>query len=118
MVARYPNLKIIYVSSRSYAGYSTDENRAPEPSPYETGFAVKWLVEDAMNGLIPGPWVGWGPYLWTDGVHARSDGLTWQCADLQDDGLHPTASGTQKTTSLWLNLLHSDPTATPWYAKH
>ena len=38
--ARYPNLKMIYLSSRTYAGYATTPLN-PEPYAYQSGFAVK-----------------------------------------------------------------------------
>ncbi len=119
VTARFPNVKIVYVSARSYSGYTTEQLRGPEPEAYEVGFAVKWTVQDAVNGAFaPGPWVGWGPYFWADGLHARSDGLTWACADFKADGIHPVGTGLTKTTNLWNQLLHNDPTATPWYLKH
>ena len=48
----------------------------------QTGFAVKWLIEDRIKGDISGPWLGWGPYLWTDGTRGRSDGLTGRSSDV------------------------------------
>src|SRR6266567_2773834 len=96
---RYPNLKIAYFSSRIYAGYA-DSDLNPEPFAYQTGFAVKWLIEQQINGAPEldvasgkAPWLAWGPYLWTDGVTPRFDGLTFACSDLQSDGTHPSASG-------------------------
>src|ERR671936_432090 len=91
--ARYPNLKLVYVSSRTYGGYATTPLN-PEPYAYDSGFAVKWLVTDRIAGRVKGPWVGWGPYLWTDGEKGRKDGLFWTCADVRPtDGTHPSDSG-------------------------
>jgi hypothetical protein len=50
----YPNLRQVFLSSRSYGGFvvdQTDPSRL-EPFPYESGYGVKWLVKaqvDQMN---------------------------------------------------------------------
>jgi hypothetical protein len=116
MESRYPNLQIIYLSSRIYAGYaSTTLN--PEPYSYQSGFAVKWLIEEHSLGDGSGAWLGWGPYLWADGLMARSDGLTWQCSDLSDDGTHPSTAGRQKVATMLLNFLKTDETARAWFLR-
>jgi len=72
---KYPNTKLIYLSSRSDAGYATSQ-LSPEPFAYQSGFAVKWLIEqqlsadpalnyDPQKGPVEAPWLAWGPYLWT-----------------------------------------------------
>jgi hypothetical protein len=115
--ARFPNLKLVYASSRTYGGYaSTPLN--PEPFAYDSGFAVKWLVADRIAGRLKGPWVGWGPYLWTDGERGRRDGLVWTCADTRpSDGTHPSESGRQKVAQLLLRFFTTDATARPWFLK-
>ena len=45
----FPNIKIAYLSSRIYS-YTYVRGLSPEPNAYETGFAVKWLVEKQING--------------------------------------------------------------------
>ncbi len=48
---RYPNLRIIFLTSRSYGGF-TNFKPTHEPYAYEGGFANKWLVKaqiDQMN---------------------------------------------------------------------
>src|SRR5262249_45523043 len=75
---RFPNLKIAYLSSRTYAGYATSPLN-PEPHSYEGGFAVKWLIADQISGkpelnydpakgAVRAPWCAWGPYVWADGT--------------------------------------------------
>jgi len=114
MQTRYPNIRIIYFASRIYAGYaSTILN--PEPYAYESGFAVKWLIDEHINSDGSGAWLAWGPYLWADGLVPRSDGLTWLCSDLQDDGTHPSTTGRQKVAGLLLNFFKTNETTRPWF---
>jgi hypothetical protein len=120
----FPNLRLCYLSSRTYGGYS---GAHPEPISYETGFAVKWLIEDqiggdpALNwdpsgGPVEAPLCLWGPYLWADGATPRSDGLTWCQSDFENDGTHPSPAGEQKVADLLTSFFAGDPTAQPWYA--
>src|SRR5690242_15510069 len=39
----FQNLKVIYLASRTYAGYANDTQN-PETYSYETGFANKWAI--------------------------------------------------------------------------
>jgi len=125
---RYPNLKIIYLASRIYGGYaSTTLN--PEPYAYESGFSVKWLIEEQINseptlnydsaqGQVLAPWLSWGPYLWADGLVPRSDSLIWLCSDFStNDGTHPSATGREKVANLLVDFFKSDSTAIPWFVK-
>lgn len=126
--SKYPNIRIAYFSSRIYAGYAQGVSTLnPEPYAYESGFAVKWLVEKQIGGdptLTPSglnpqaPWIAWGPYLWADGLTPRlTDGLVWECSDFAPDGTHPAASGRTKVASLLLNFFKTEPTAVPWFLK-
>lgn len=120
---RFPNLRLAYLSSRIYAGYaSTGLN--PEPYAYENGFSVKWLIQSQIDGTYPlvepmrgvvAPWLSWGPYLWADGLNARSDGLVWLCSDLAADGTHPSGAGAQKVGSVLREFVRNDTTASIWY---
>lgn len=125
---RFPNLRIVYLSSRIYAGYaSTPLN--PEPYAYESALAVRWLIRDQIEGktgLNPDPGKGevksplllWGPYLWADGVKGRkADGLVWRREDLAGDGTHPGDGGQRKVAELLLKFFESDPTSREWFLK-
>lgn len=123
---RYPNIRLAYFSSRIYAGYATG-TLSPEPYAYESGFSAKWLIGDQLagsqalnfkteSGAVEAPWLSWGPYLWADGLVPRSDGLTWACSDLQNDGVHPSASGKAKVAGLLLDYFRTDSTAHQWFS--
>jgi hypothetical protein len=117
MRIRYPNLRLVYLSSRTYGGYAiTGLN--PEPAAYDSGFAVRGLIQERMGGTLKGPWLGWGPYLWTDGLVGRNDGLIWACDDVDDDGTHPSKSGAQKVANLLVTFFKTDPTARRWFVSH
>lgn len=124
---RYPNARLCYLSSRIYAGYATTTLN-PEPYAYESGFAVKWTLEDQLNaraelnfdpkkGPVRSPWLAWGPYLWADGLNPRSDGLIYLCSDFRTDGTHPSASGTKKVASQLLDFFKTDATAKTWFLR-
>jgi hypothetical protein len=114
MRARYPRLRLVYLSSRTYGGYAiTGLN--PEPAAYDSGYAVRGVIQDRMSGKLKGPWLGWGPYLWTDGLRGRSDGMVWACDDVEDDGTHPSKTGVQKVVNLLLTFFKTDPTARRWF---
>ncbi len=140
---RYPNLKQIFFSSRTYGGYATSLLN-PEPYAYESGFAVKWLIQaqidqmrnaGAVQDLRAGdlnysngtaPWIAWGPYLWANGTSSRSDGLVWNAVDFDSaDYTHPSPpgspspnnqSGEYKVGNMLLNFfINSAPSYTPWF---
>lgn len=114
MRVRYTNLKLVYLSSRTYGGYAiTGLN--PEPAAYDSAFAVRWLIQERMSGKIKGPWLFWGPYLWTDGMAGRSDGLQWSCDDVEEDGTHPSRLGIQKVVTMLTTFFKTDATAKRWY---
>ena len=112
---RFPNLRLIYTSSQTYGGYAVTALN-PEPAAYDSGYAVRWLVQDRMAAKLKGPWIGWGPYLWTDGTKGRADGLTWTCDDVRKDGTHPSPAGATKVANLLLQFFKTDPTAKSWFA--
>lgn len=126
MKNKFPNLKMCYLASRIYAGYAAS-NLNPEPYAYYTGWSVKWMIEEQINGdsnLVykginaKSPWLSWGPYLWADGTTPRIDSLTWVCpADYNSDGTHPSAAGRMKVASRLLNFFLKDETAKPWFTK-
>lgn len=112
---KFPRLKLIYVSSRSYGGYSKID-LSPEPIAYESGFAVKWLIEEwiARPEGDP-PLLLWGPYLWADGLTPRSDGLIWKVSDFAEDGVHPSAQGAQKVAAILLKFFEKEGAAKGWF---
>jgi hypothetical protein len=123
----FPNLKLAYYSTRIYGGYSIPGGGDPEPYAYETGYAVRGIVEDQLNGdpalnynpalgPVLAPWLSWGPYYWANGLLGRADGLVWSCADFKkNDGFHPDTSGQNKVADAMLNYFKTDDTATPWF---
>lgn len=114
---RYPNLKLVYFSSRIYGGYAATPLN-PEPHAYETAFAVKWLIADQIAGEAPrSPWLGWGPYLWADGMKGRKDGMIWTRDDLGPDGTHPSMAGREKVARQLLEFFKTDATAKVWFLK-
>ncbi len=124
---KYPNLRQIFMSSRTYGGYaSTPLN--PEPYAYESAFALRWLIESQINdldslnydstaGVVNTAWFAWGPYLYADGEIPRdSDSLQWFCSDfIATDGTHPSTAGRMKVSQLLEEFFKTSPYATPWF---
>jgi enterochelin esterase-like enzyme/dienelactone hydrolase len=135
MAQRFPNVKLVYLSSRTYGGWA----KAPpgrvggpgnsEPYSYETGFAVKWLIEqqlkgdpvlnyDPKQGAVKAPWLGWGPYLWANGETPRADGYRFQLDDFREnDRMHHSLQGQAKTGRELLRFFKTDATTRGWFVK-
>ncbi|MCL4265260.1 MAG: hypothetical protein KJ069_18735 [Anaerolineae bacterium] len=122
--SRFPNLKIVYLSSRTRS-YTYERGLSPEPVAYETAFAVKWLIEKQINGdpalnfdpargEVMAPYLSWGPYLWIDGENERSDGRVWLAEDMIEDCTHPSRSGNTKVGEMLLEFFLTDST-TGWF---
>lgn len=126
---RFPNLKLAYFSCRTYGGYAKTPLN-PEPYAYESGFSIKWLIEqqlrgdgslnfDPSKGEVKSPWLSWGPYLWANGTRPNPDGLSYEESDFGDaDGTHPSQSGRQKVAQLLLKFLKNDSTTRSWFLAH
>lgn len=95
-IPRYPNLKQVFVTSRTYGGYANGSDKGclnPEPFAYELGFSVQRAIVaqiDQTNNITDGdlysgqldytvaPWFDWAPYLWASGTNVSSgNGLNW-----------------------------------------
>jgi hypothetical protein len=127
---RFPNLRLAFLSSRIYAGYAAPTAGSPEPYAYETAFAMRWLIQDQVQGVaalnadpakgaVQAPVLLWGPYFWADGVVPRQgDGLVWKREDLRaTDGMHPSDLGRNKVARMLLDFFKSDPYAKGWFVK-
>ena len=124
----FPNVKLAYLSSRTYGGYATI-GLNPEPYAFESAFSVKWLVEqqikgdkaldfDPAHGEVKAPWLAWGPYLWANGSTPREDGFSYEPADFtSSDGTHQSLSGQRKVGQLLLKFFESDSTTKSWFVK-
>ena len=136
--SHYPNLRLVFLSSSIYLGYvvtvvEDDITRHDrEPRAYETGFAMKWLIQAQIDQMASGgtivdaragdlnyntavPWIGWGPYLWADGVNPRSDGLSWSRGNFNPDEVHLNPEGREKAASLLLTFFKTSPQARCWF---
>lgn len=124
---KYPNVRLVFLSSRTYGGYATTQLN-PEPYAFESGFSITWLIGEqiagdtalAYGGAAPrAPWLAWGPYLWANGPVPRlNDGLVYLRRDFTDaDGTHPSDSGRLKVARQLLHFFSTDPAATPWFLR-
>jgi hypothetical protein len=131
---RFPNVKLAYFSSRTYGGWAKRRlDGAPpgnsEPFSYESGFAVKWLIEqqlmgdpslnyDPAKGPVRAPWLSWSAYLWSNGPIPRADGVRFELDDFRDnDRMHESPAGQLKVGKLLLLFFKTDPTARPWFLR-
>jgi hypothetical protein len=126
--AKFPNLRIAYLSSRTYGGYATTQLN-PEPFAYEGAFAMRWLIQDQIagkaelnydsaKGAAKSPLLLWGPYVWADGETPRkADGFLYKKEDFVNDGTHPSESGRLKVAELLLKFMKTDATAKGWFVK-
>ena len=132
---RYPNLLIVFLSSRSYGGFASGigatTDLTAEPYAYEEGFSVKWAIESQINemrGLPADPRAGslnyakksapvivWGPYLWSDAATPRSDGFLLNRADFEEDGMHPSQNGESKVGLALLEFFKNSSYAKCWF---
>lgn len=124
---RYPNLRLVYLSSRSFGGYAHD-GKNPEPFAYENAFSVRWVIQAQINGdtrlnydpsrgVVTAPLLLWGPYLWANAETPRKmDGLIWKLTDYgENDGMHPSAAGKQKVAGILLKFFKTDPLTRGWF---
>ncbi len=122
---RFPNVKLCYLASRISARYASTALN-PEPYAYMTGWAVKKVIEDQINGDAQlaysgsgakSPWLSWGIYMWSDGdtPQMTNSNIFFTCTDYQNDGTHPSTAGEQKIGGLLLDFFSTDSTATPWF---
>jgi hypothetical protein len=99
---------------------------------YETGYAVKFLIEAQINQMAnsgtvvdgragdlnysngTAPWLSWGPYLWANGPATSSQGIAWTTSDIESDNIHPNQSGETKVGTALLNFFLNSPYTT-WF---
>ena len=121
----YPNLKLVYLSPRTYAGYANTRLN-PEPFAWYTGWTIKFLIEDQITenpelrfvgNNAPVAWLSWGPYLWANGETPNSNGLFFLPSDFGTDGTHPSRGGVEKIGREMLRFFTTDETTVPWFVR-
>ncbi len=127
--SRYPNLRMVIISSRTNGSHSPQTSASPEPIAFETGFVAKWLIEaqieqratgrvdDLAGDLVSGdmPFLVWGPYLWAYGDRPREDGLQWTADLVENDGVHPTEEGERIVADYLEEFFTTSEFTTCWF---
>ncbi len=123
---RYPNLQIIYLTGRHTTEYMPNDakDKHQEPRAYYNGWAMKWLIEQQINGSNELSYKGsspkvpllmWGPYFWTQGSKTRDDGYEFKPDMVNEDGVHPNANGKSKVANDLLSFWQQDPISQIWF---
>ena len=128
---RFPNVKLIFMSNRTYGGYATVDLN-DEPYAYENGIAVRRTILDQVSGTQSGstndltyvnaPVLTWGPNLWADDGKANSEGLAWFPDDFSSsDGTHPVENvagkGAEKAAARILQFFKTDIYTASWFTQ-
>jgi hypothetical protein len=112
--ARFPAVRAVYTTGRSYGGFAAAGSPRGEPQAYEESHALNSWLRD--NESVDGVWYGWGPYIWAppcaSGVQ-NGAGLCYNREDYRDDGVHPTAAGELKIA----RLIHDRFRREAWYRR-
>lgn len=126
---RFPNVKIVYLNQRAFAGYvdatpGVIGKGLHFPRDYYNGWCIKWLIEKQLND-VPGfrysgipeiPFIDWAASFWADGKNPRSDGLSYDCnIDFGGDGLHLSAIGEKKAALILFNYFKTDSISKYWF---
>jgi hypothetical protein len=125
LLVRFPNLKLLYLSSRAYSGYANPVKQTSEPYAYDQGYALQATIADQINGdaalnfdptqgPVLAPWISWETYKWGNGM-TEHNGQFWGCQDFRSDGYHVSSSGEDKVSGLFMTFFKTDPTAAPWF---
>jgi len=125
--SRFPNATLCYMASRISARYASSALN-PEPYAYWTGWAVKKVIEDQINGDTQlrfsganpnSPHLSWGIYMWSDGStpQVTNPNIFWNCStDFQNDGTHPSSPvGASKVADLLLSFYQNDSLSCSWF---
>ena len=113
----FPSVQAVFHSSRIWGGYVSENKQAArgEPISYEGGYAINTVIEQYKAGELTGtPWIGWGPYIWANGLTPNASGIFWDLSDFQDGGVnqHPSINGATKVA----DALHEFFMQFDWYA--
>jgi hypothetical protein len=132
---RYPNLRLMFITSRAFSYDPSFSSLSQEPFTYEGGYAVKWAIEAQIHQMENGgtivdteagdlnynngtaPWMAWGPYIWANGTIANSEGTTWAQSDLESDHIHPSQAGETKVGTKLLNFFLGSSYTSSWFVK-
>lgn len=105
----YPNLKLIIMTSRTFGGWTCNNNpgtfRYLEPVAYEEGFSVKWAIEELNNDTSFDIPVMWGPYY-------------WQLMDedwFEPDQGHPASGLNDYVVGKLMDFFKNEPTVSRWF---
>ncbi len=122
-LSKYPNTKIVYLSSPRYAGYSTMAGYQ-EPESFEAGLAVRELLSRHDKGevkykedirlLTSEPALVWGPYVWNNNINSTSD-FAYTADKYERDGITLTSIGKQKYAIDLLGFWSSYEYSNTWF---
>jgi len=129
ILQKFPNVKIVYLNQRAYAGYldvtpGVIGKGLHFPRDYYNGWTIKWLIEKQLNneigfrfsGTPEIPFIDWASSFWADGKNLRGDGLFYDCAtDFGGDGLHLSALGEKKAGNNLFNYYKTDTISKYWF---
>lgn len=138
LMAKYPNVKVLLFSNSAYIDYAATAQRPKwqEPYVYWHGFATKGAIHDIYNAVADSistaknatyhqgavPYVDYLTYMWADGIAAgttaRTDGLNWDCADFESDGIHFDVPARRRIFNRWYAALKFDSVNQIWLLRN